>query len=134
MSGLSCKLPMSRNATDGISLNKTFEEVVLQNLINLLLTIPGERMMIPDFGVGLKKYLFENDVSLLRLEIGGKIRNQVSKYLPFVEIIDLNFTSSQDSPSLPDNFLHLRLRYFIIPLNFTADLDLSVSDNNITIN
>ena len=60
MSGISPKLPLSRDFEDGYSLNKTLKDVARQNLKMLILTAPGERIMIPDFGVGLRNYLFEN--------------------------------------------------------------------------
>jgi len=67
--GLSVKLPLYLDPDDGIGLNKTYRESVKQNFLNLLLTIPGERVMIPRFGVGLKRFLFENDKSLGCLQI-----------------------------------------------------------------
>ena len=35
-----------------------YGDLVRQNFKNLLLTIPGERMMDPDFGVGIQRFLF----------------------------------------------------------------------------
>ena len=41
---------------------KTVKEQVKSNLINVLLTEPGERINIPNFGVGLKNlYLLTNN-------------------------------------------------------------------------
>ena len=37
----------------------TTKEQVKSNLINLLLTSPGERLMNPTFGVGIRDLLFE---------------------------------------------------------------------------
>ena len=41
----------------------TTKEQIKSNLINILLTEPGERLHQPNFGVGLLKYLFEQDMS-----------------------------------------------------------------------
>jgi phage baseplate assembly protein W len=60
MAGISPKLPISKNKEDGYTLTKTYLESTQQNLKNLLLTVPGERMMDPDFGVGMNRFLFEN--------------------------------------------------------------------------
>ena len=43
---------------------KTVKEQVKSNLINVLLTEPGERINIPNFGVGLKNLLFESNVNV----------------------------------------------------------------------
>ena len=59
--GFSAKLPLSYSKTDGpYVLTKTLEENARQNLKNLILTIPGERVMNSDFGVGFSSLLFEN--------------------------------------------------------------------------
>ena len=60
MSGIGPKLPLNQMTEGGFDLTKTIAENVQQNLKNLILTNPGERIMNPDFGVGLRNYLFEN--------------------------------------------------------------------------
>ena len=35
------------------------EKMIKQNLKMILLTHPGERIMVPDFGVGLPRFIFE---------------------------------------------------------------------------
>jgi hypothetical protein len=40
--------------------------VVDQNIKMTLLTSPGERVFDSNFGVGLKRYLFENDTTIKR--------------------------------------------------------------------
>ena len=40
----------------------TTKEQIKTNLINLLLTVPGERINNPNYGIGLKNLLFENSV------------------------------------------------------------------------
>jgi phage baseplate assembly protein W len=58
MSGISPKLPLANNKVDGAyELNKTIKQSVNQNLKNLILTNPGERIMDPLFGVGLSQIL-----------------------------------------------------------------------------
>ena len=41
---------------------QTLKDQVKSNLINVLLTQQGERVMEPDFGVGLKHLLFEQNI------------------------------------------------------------------------
>ena len=38
---------------------ETVKEQIKANLLNLLLTYPGERINLPNFGVGIKNLLFE---------------------------------------------------------------------------
>ena len=58
MPGLSPKLPVAKDPTDGFALTKTYNEMIKQNLMNLVLTSPGERMMDIKFGVGIRDFLF----------------------------------------------------------------------------
>ena len=62
MAGLSPKLPMRRSFQDGYLMNQTLKEVIQQNLKGLLLTSPGERVKDPLFGVGLRDFLFEQNI------------------------------------------------------------------------
>ena len=51
-------IPLSRDTKFGVSLHTTIVSNARQNLLNLLLTNPGERIN-PNYGVGLKMFLFE---------------------------------------------------------------------------
>ena len=51
---------------------------IKQNLKMLILTNPGERVMTPNFGVGIRKYLFEVVSDEVYAEIDSKIKQQVS--------------------------------------------------------
>ena len=63
--GFSPSLPLTYNKTDGpYALLKTIRDVGHQNLKMVILTNPGERVMDPLFGVGISRYLFENNTFL----------------------------------------------------------------------
>ena len=126
--GISPKLPLSINKEDGaFALNKTLKEVVAQNLKNLILTIPGERIMDPDFGVGLKTFLFRENTVHVYEEIKSKLESQVGKYMPFVEIENIQFISSLDDPfNVSPDVLHMRVEYHVIPIGLDDSLDLNI--------
>ncbi len=59
----------------------------------ILLTEPGERLMLPDFGAGLKQYLFEpNTVTTHRL-MQEKIVNALGIWEPRIKVeeVDISF-------------------------------------------
>jgi hypothetical protein len=85
--------------------------------------------MDPDFGVGLRKYLFETDNLALRSEITSKISQQIQIYIPFVELLDVQFLSQREDPEIAPNILFVTLTYLIRPLDFTDRLDISVPTN-----
>ena len=127
MSGLAPKLPLVLDEGNGYKLLQTLEEVAQQNLKNLVLTIPGERIMDPDFGVGLSKYLFEQNNPVFRADISQKIKEQTKLYMPYVEIMGISFSTPGDDILAPDNEatnLRVRIRYFITPLSIEDVLEL----------
>ena len=117
--GISPALPLQANKEDGpYALNKDVKDSTQQNFKNLLLTSKGERVMLPDFGVGLRGFLFRNFTPGLLEEMRSEIIKQTSKYLPFIEITEIDFQTSNDSPSdIALNQINLRIRYEIIPIN-----------------
>ncbi len=100
MFGYSPVLPLEINKQDGIKLTKSFEEVVKQNLLMVVLTNPGERIMFPDFGVGLKSLLFEQNTTVLAEEIHSAIMNQANLYLPYIKIKNIDIDDDPGASGL----------------------------------
>jgi len=121
MSGISPRLPLSFE-DGGISLNKTLPESIRQNLKNLFLTNPGERMMDPAFGIGLKKFLFEQNLDSTYSKIRTAALQQTKKYMPFVNLSDIRITTD----SVDSNIIYVAVFYLITPLNQTDSLNLKV--------
>ena len=113
---LSPSLPLRLDQQDGLALNKTYKSMVQQNLKMLILTIPGERMMDPDFGVGLKRFLFEMNGPETQGTLRSKINQQLSKYMPFVKIVNMDFIDASMDPSVHENYLGIVLEYWVEPL------------------
>lgn len=117
MAGLSPRLPLNVDEDDGAyGLNKTMKDVVKQNFKMLLLTIPGERIMDPLFGVGIKKFLFEQNVEETYDIIASEIRAQTAKYLSYINIDDIQITGQIDD-TLDNNFINIKVAYKILPLD-----------------
>ena len=126
MSGITPKLPLVVDGIDGIKLIKNYKSLVQQNVKNLLLTIPGERVMDLEFGVGLKRYLFENDDESLRGRIRARIGQQVQKYLPYIRIVDITFNSEGTDSELQPNFLSVSVEYEIVPLSDVDNVEITL--------
>ena len=77
---------------------ETVMEQAKANLINNLLTYPGERVNLPDYGIGLKKLLFEQNVDLISLK--ELIIKQAAFYIPNVLVTDVEIGTSEDEHSL----------------------------------
>jgi phage baseplate assembly protein W len=110
MSGYSPILPLVLDAIDGpYASNKTVKDTIKQNLKMLLLTTPGERIMNPDFGVGIKAALFQQNTEDLRQRINDRIMSQVDKYMNYVRILNLQIINDETS----ENTLYLLIKYQI---------------------
>jgi phage baseplate assembly protein W len=110
MAELSPIFPMFFNDQGTYASNILAKDVVKQNFKNLLLTSPGERIMIPDFGVGIRNFLFEQNVDRTVNIMLDRVQRQIKKFMPFIEIQEF-------SPSYEENQLIIVIQYFIIPLN-----------------
>jgi len=117
MSGWGPKLPVDTDKSDGLALTKTLQEVVKQHLKMLVLTSPGEKVMSPDFGVGIKQFLFQPNIPLIYGEIDSRIRKQAIKYLPYLKIHKVNFVGPAEDSHVGENRLNITITYRIVPLN-----------------
>ena len=127
--GISVKLPLQPDSNDGLfKLNKTAVDSVKQNFKMLLLTEEGEKVMDVNFGVGLRKQLFENFTFQTSQNIKEKILQQTAKYLPFIRIINIQLGDSQfsDSALIDQNELQISIEYQIEPLNLLDKLQLKI--------
>ena len=109
MPKLTPKLPLLKDKTQpGYEHILELRELVKQNMKMVILTNPGERTMMPDFGVGIRGLLFENISDLDTLQFyRGRISKQVSEYLPYVNILEISF----DEKEIDSNKLAVRIRY-----------------------
>jgi hypothetical protein len=71
---------------------------VRESLCIILRTRPGERLLRPEFGCGLDRYLFEpNDVATLRL-IQEEVRRAITRWEPRVRLDEVRVESDPADP------------------------------------
>jgi len=123
MKAIGPQIPLQRDEVFGqFSLITTYREEIKQNFKNLLLTAPGEKMMNPDFGVGLRNFLFDPRQATI-INIRQKIQEQVTKYMPFIVNLKVNFDRNKPEDTLPDsNILSLTIIYDVPSLNISSEL------------
>lgn len=123
--GISPSLPLINHPSDGFKMNKNYIDSVSQNVKMLILTAPGERIMYPSFGVGLRNYLFRQETPETHFEIREKIVEQLGIWMPFVELSSLEF--SDDNVSSSAASIGMKMKYKIVPLNMFASITLNIS-------
>ena len=104
--------------------SQTGSNQIKSDLLCLLLTNPGERVMIPDFGTPLKKLLFEQNDVVLRTEVKRVISSAIKKWEPRIVVqnievssqIDENSLNNDDDRSSIDNIISVKI-IFVDPQN-----------------
>ncbi|KAB8141605.1 GPW/gp25 family protein [Chloroflexia bacterium SDU3-3] len=85
-----------RIAPDGQLVWSTGELNVRESIAIILRTRPGERLLRPDFGCGLDRYLYEpNNVATLRL-IQEEIKQAITRWEPRVSLDDIRVATSAE--------------------------------------
>jgi phage baseplate assembly protein W len=103
-------LDLQKNIVIGVSLpfnapgvfNKTYstKDQIKSNLVNLLLTDKGERIMNPEFGADLRRSLFDNiTVSSIDL-LQAKIIDAINIFIPEIELVNVDIESDVDYNTL----------------------------------
>lgn len=125
--------PIDLNASKAVGVNLPFsgpavfisnyltKDAIKNNLINFFLTNPGERYMNPNFGGGLRAFIFEqitnDNLDFLREDINKKISN----YFPNILVNELTVTGQQDT-----NQITVVLKYSVLNTNITDNLEIQI--------
>ena len=98
-------------------------------LRNLILTSPGENISDANYGVGLKRFLFEQNTDYTRSLIGSTISTQISSYMPFISLEDVIVEAT--SEDIDTNNLKIKILYTISgdPLMNTFELQANETQN-----
>lgn len=111
-------LPITK--VDGkFSQSYTTQEQAISNLKNLILTAKGERLMLPEYGTDLPKYLFEQVDEDLLDAIEDEIRTAINTWLPYIVITNLiveleNFNSNLKS-NLDNHTIFFDITFRVLP-------------------
>tara|TARA_R100000152_G_C6559333_1_gene30767 strand:- start:81 stop:485 length:405 start_codon:yes stop_codon:yes gene_type:complete len=131
LQGISPRIPLVYGKTDGpYQLNKTVGQTIKQNLKMLILTMPGERIMVPEFGVGLYGFLFEQINEDTFSDITEKIVEQINFYMPSVKLEEITFNTSDEDRALAYNELQISIKYNILPFNASDELIITTTMTN----
>lgn len=107
---------------------------IKQKLKMIILTNPGEKLMDPDFGIGIKRYLFEPTsgivqknttgngfiITNLRSELLTKLKSQVYRYSPDITIQDLLLDITENIANITINYSYLGYTTDTINLTLTS--------------
>ena len=92
------------------STNQTID-AVKQNIRMLMMTKKGERLMQPNLGLGLDRFLFEQITGDTILAIQDEIISVFKSWLPFVVIKDIQVNTDETQSSVGKNTLNIFIEF-----------------------
>jgi phage baseplate assembly protein W len=96
--GRGARFPFRPDAGGGLAY-VTGQETVRQSIGTILDTEPGERVMLPTFGCGLRRYLAEPNTAATRAAMEVDIGDALSRWEPRIRLTNVAVTPGDD-PSL----------------------------------
>ena len=105
------KWPLSQGNHDTFELYDDVKQQISFYLKNLLLTSPGENISDPNYGVGLRRYMFEQNLPSVRSSISSRISSQISSYLPYLQVSNIQVGASAEE--IDSNSMSIKIFYSI---------------------
>ena len=103
--------PLKSGNADTFEMYSSIEQQIGFYLKNLLLTSPGENISDPSYGVGIRRFIFEQNLDFVRSSIESAISSQISIYLPYLDLVEIETIAS--SEDVDSNFMTIRVTYGI---------------------
>jgi uncharacterized protein len=97
--GTGWSFPIKVNAKGGLDWS-TGPDRIQAAIWIILSTTPGERLMLPDFGAGIKDYVFESNSAIVRARLETAITNALIEWEPRIQLVSVQATPSPDQASL----------------------------------
>jgi phage baseplate assembly protein W len=100
-------------------------ELLKGQITQLIFTSPGERVFLPNFGVDLRSYVFEQLDDSLIANLQQNISNQIRLYVPNAQLVNINVKfDSGHYAGIPTLVVYLSVKEKetneIIPLEFAT--------------
>ena len=121
--------PLKRGNEDTYEIYLNLKDQINFYLKNLILTSPGENISDPNYGVGLRRFLFELNNEETREQLLSVLYDQINIYLSYIDVNDISVTASNEQ--IDSNTLRISIVYSIPnrAQREVFEMDLSQSDN-----
>lgn len=83
--------PFHTDATGTVAFDADPERWAINHILAILLTTPGERVMRPTYGVGIYRFVWENDDPVEEQNIITSINLGLSTYEPNINVTEVKF-------------------------------------------
>jgi phage baseplate assembly protein W len=108
------------NAPGVFTSTYTTKDAIRNNLVNYFLTNPTEIYLVPDFGAGLRSFIFEQVTEGNLSGLKQTIQQQLGTVFPNVIVVSLNIFASPDN-----NEITIELKYNVVDTGITDQIQIS---------
>lgn len=106
---ISISVPFRNTDGEWFTCTKTTEDTIFEDIKAYIFTNKGERVMRPDFGIGLRKYLFEPNDDVIKSSLTSEINDGLNKYFSFVNIDNIVIARYPEDATLKENQLKISI-------------------------
>ena len=129
--GLDLPIRKSEGKEGYFASTSTTIEAVKNNIRNLLNTHQGERLMQPNLGINLRKYLFSQLTPDIVIQVQNEISDTISTWLPFVEVRDIEVVTADDDTTVEKNTMKVSVLFNIKQSPNTLDsVQVSITESS----
>ena len=113
------KVPFTKKGV--FQFNYTTKDQIKSNLINLLLTSPGERYHEPSYGVGMREILFEQNIDSNQKisSLKSRIEQNLQFHLPQIKLNNLQVIPEGQQ-------LRVKIDYIVLLDNDTNEISITL--------
>lgn len=79
-----------------LKMTKTDSQAIKADIVHLLLTAKGERLYLPEFGLNLRKFIFEPQDAPTYEDIKREIKDTLKRYIPNLEVDSIDINDAED--------------------------------------
>jgi phage baseplate assembly protein W len=107
--------PFRIDAASGQAAQASYQDHVDQMIRQVLLTDPGERVCLPEFGAGLRRLIFSPITAGLQASLQIAVSDQLNRWLgDQIALRAVTVQTSQDGAALPDSAVLVFIEYELI--------------------
>jgi len=119
------KFPLKTGNRDTFEIYDNLESQISFFLKNLLMTSPGEKISDSNYGVGIRSFLFEQNIESSRSRIQSEISSQISIYMPYLDVASIEVSATDKD--VDSSSLNVKIAYSFpdddLQREFELDLD-----------
>ena len=120
-------IPLKLDDKNGYAMMTELKKLAAFHLKNLLLTSKGEKISDPNYGVGLRTYLFEPLSNSTSFRLRDEIEKQISRYLSYINVSNIEVVDSEG-----DYSLSIKISYNVPGTNVSDVLSINADGSSST--